>query len=62
MKDQQEKHDILQKEAVDPDKQKQYLANYLQIAISVINALNQRILYLKDFWTAILISIIIKLI
>ncbi len=49
MKDQQEKHDKLQKEVVDLDKQKQDLANYLQIAISVIKSLNQRILYCKGF-------------
>lgn len=49
MKVQQEKHDLLQKEVVDLDKQKQDLANYLQIAISVINTINQRILYCKGF-------------
>ncbi|MER5176113.1 MAG: hypothetical protein ABJB76_04275 [Candidatus Nitrosocosmicus sp.] len=47
MKDQLEKRDKLQKEVIDLNKQKQENLAFLQLAISFINTINQRISYCK---------------
>ena len=49
IKEQQENHDRLQKQINYLDKQKQEILKYLQIAISFINTINNRIYYYKGF-------------
>ena len=50
MKDQLEKHDKLQKQVNDLNKQKQENLAFLQLAISFLNTINQRISYCKELW------------
>jgi len=49
IKEQQENLDKLQKQVNHLDKQKQEILNYLQIAISIINTINNQIYYYKGF-------------
>jgi len=49
IKEQQKSHDKLQRQINHLDKQKQAILKYLQIAIPFINAINNKIYYLKGF-------------
>jgi len=49
LKKQQEKHDELQKQVNHLEQQRQEISSYLQIAISFINAINNKIYYFKGF-------------
>ena len=49
IKEQQENLDKLQKQVNRLDKQKQEILNYLQIAISIINTINNQVYYYKGF-------------
>ena len=49
IKDQLEKRDKIQKEVNDLNNQKQEILNYCQIAISLINTINNKISYFKGF-------------
>ncbi len=50
MKNQLEKHDKLQKQVNDLNKQKEENLAFLQLSISFLNTINQRISYCKGFW------------